>query len=102
MDNLDFGTAPTEMLEQYIKDRIKGYEDSGACDSILWETFQEDFDLWTEDIFNKVRKVFLKTLRFTLKQRGVWVSESRSIAKTFKLTLDEKQRTKWTDADINK
>ena len=90
-----------ESVAEEIAEAVKTWEKYDWKDSDLWESFQDDFEGYTEEDFKLVNNNDIRKLRNFLRRRGVWIEKSRlTIAKSLFNALQEKEPTQWTDTDI--
>ena len=91
-----------EDVDIVIKERLKTWKECGFKDGSLWESFQEDFKGFTEDVFKLANGSCLRTLRDHLRQHGVWVQKAPRVAMSKALynTLREEEPTPWMEAEI--
>lgn len=47
----DTGSIPQRDVDKFIKEALKVWEEFGFKDMSLWETFQDDFEGFTEEDF---------------------------------------------------
>jgi hypothetical protein len=78
----DFDTANPEWhtpgpVNTYMIDCLRWYEGHGKFDEELWESFLEDFEGWTEELFALGNKSIRATLRDYLRDNGVCAGGTR-------------------------
>ena len=97
----DSDSSNKEVLDQFINEKIKKYETSGADDEELWYMYTEDFQDWTTDYFENATRSTVSKLRTTLRQGGVWVTmhKSTKMSKALYNTIHEEERAGWTDIE---
>ena len=96
LDNVE-KFSPAEI----ITNALKAWEEFNFRDLDLWEMFKEDFESWTKDNFKLANNRQIRKVQNLLRQRGVWVEKSRlTIAKSLFNTLQEEERTPWTEEEV--
>ena len=80
-------------VNRYLIDCLKGYEIGGRIDKDLWDSFQEDFEGWTEELFTLGYKRVQSILRDFLRDYGVYVSGPKYISQQL-FTLAEEEKYK--------
>ena len=58
-------------LTTYMGEQLKAYQPSDICDDELLYAFQDQFEGWTEDMFNKVHHKYLREMKKLLRTRGI-------------------------------
>ncbi len=78
------------------------WEKFGFKDMSLWETFQYDFESYTEEDFKSASIHHQRKLRDYLRKYGVWVRKQQryTIARSLYEVLLEEEPTSWTEAEI--
>ena len=78
------------------------WEEFGFKDMSLWETFQYDFEGFTEEDFKSASIHHQRKLRDYLRKYGVWVQKQQryTIARSLYEVLLEEGPTPWTEAEI--
>ena len=78
------------------------WEKFGFKDMDLWETFQYDFEGFTEEDFRSASIHHQRKLRAYLRKYGVWVRKQQryTIARSLHEVLLEEEPTPWTEAEI--
>jgi hypothetical protein len=103
-NGLNLATSTLNERDAYIKHKNWEYDkgDGDAQDRELWEQYQEDFEGWTLERFKEATKNYLRTLRFTLRNHGVWVNYDKKggMPEAMFATLTEKEPTPWTMAEV--
>lgn len=90
-----------ESVTEDIANAITTWETYNWKDTLLWESFQDDFKGYKEDDFRLVNNNDIRRLRTFLRSRGVWIEKSRTtIVKSLFNALQEEEPTQWTDAEI--
>ena len=90
-----------ESVAEEIAEAVTTWEKYDWKDSDLWESFQDDFEGYTEEDFRLVNSNDIRKLRNFIRRRGVWIEKSRlTIAKSLFNALQEEEPTQWTNADI--
>ena len=70
MSDIDSGT-PQRDVDKIIKEALKVWEEFGFEDLSLWETFQEDFEGFTEEEFKSASTHHIRKLRDYLRKFGL-------------------------------
>ena len=92
----------TKHVNTYFIDCLDAYESYGRIDEELWESFQEDFEGWTEELFTFGHKRVRSTLRDFLRDHGVYVGGPKYISQQlFALTKEEKYK-EWPVEEIER
>ena len=89
-------------LKGFIAWRIDLYEDSQYRDYDLWEAYVEDFEGFTETLFQLASKDYMPNLRNFLCANGVYVHRQARIPmakELFKVVQDKPH--KWTKDEIH-
>ena len=74
----DIGTdAPPRDVDKAIIEALKAWEECGFKDMSLWETFQEDFEGFTEEDFKLASNHNICKLWDYLQKFGVWVQKQQ-------------------------
>jgi hypothetical protein len=89
-------------VNTYLIDCLKGYEMYGRIDEELWESFQEDFEGWTEELFALGHKTIRTTLRDFLRDNGVCVGGTKYISQQLFNVLQEDKYTEWPAEEVTK
>ena len=99
---IDPDESPSE-LNDYVATKLHVYEVEGFMDDTLWGLFQEDFEGFTVDTFQKLQSSLRSKLRTHLLQRGVYVqpySKGLTISQTLYDVLQEYEQRQWTDKEV--
>ncbi len=99
----DIGNGNSQRdVDKIILEALKVWEECGFKDMSLWETFQEDFEGFTEQDFILASNYNIRRLRDYLRKFGVWIRKQKSltIARSLYEALLEEQPTEWTEAEI--
>ena len=98
-------------LEGYTADRIindikqtmKKWKEYDFKNDVLWKIFQNEFENYTEKIFNLISKILLSVFRLFLRKRNVWILLNRkiSVATILANTFKEKESIRWTNEKMN-
>ena len=101
MSDINTGT-PLQDVDKAIIEALKAWEECGFKDMSLWETFQEDFEGFTEEDFKSASNYNIRRLRDCLRKFGVWIRKQQrfTIARSLYEALIEEEPTPWTEADI--
>lgn len=91
-----------EIINGYLTLMMMVYQKDNRTDENLWDTFREDFEGFTEDIFFLASRTALRELREILILQGVWIKSARgcSYAKTLYNCLIEDSRAEWSSEAI--
>ncbi|RDW58777.1 hypothetical protein BP6252_13253 [Coleophoma cylindrospora] len=95
--------APSGLLASYAMDRIRLHTDENYTDYTLWSVFQEDFEMFTLDDFERMRADVRMKLRAHLLRRGVFVAAYSEIYPVARVLYDVAQEAEphiWTDDDL--
>jgi len=89
-------------INEFIKFKMKEYEEAGFKDVYLWEEFIDDFESFTEDTFKSANQTLIRKLRIQLRKYGVWVKKERrgTAAKALYQTLIEEDLAPWSETEI--
>ena len=92
-----------EARNLYIKFKNWQYQTYEMQDDTLWEQYKEDFTGFTAEHFKDSNTFATRSLRITLRTRGVWVKIGRrtTVPDSLFETLQEKQPMKWSQLDID-
>ena len=98
MSDIGSGT-PQQDVDKIIKEVWKEF---GFKDMSLWETFQDDFEGFTEEDFKSASIHQLRKLRDYLRKFGVWIRKQQryTIARSLYDALLEGEPTEWTEEEI--
>ena len=69
----DIGTGTSQRDDKIIMEALKVWEEFGFEDMSLWETFQEDFESFTEEDFKLASTHHIRKLRDYPRKFGVWI-----------------------------
>jgi hypothetical protein len=70
-------------------------------DDWLFDDFKVDFEAWTRDLFLKVDRNTLKSLKTVLRYRGIYTSNNRAgVADSLYKTLAMDNTPKWDPAEF--
>jgi hypothetical protein len=91
-----------EDITNYIDFKINEYTKYNFKDKSLWESYQEDFDNFTVQIFKDANRSAIKRLKQLLRRNGVWVfnKKSKSVPQALDDVAHEDDRTEWSDEEI--
>ena len=94
--------TPLRNVDKIIEEALKVWEKFGFKDMSLWETFQYDFESYTEEDFKSASIHHQRKLRDYLRKYGVWVRKQQryTIARSLYEVLLEEEPTSWTEAEI--
>ena len=94
--------TPLRNVDKTIEEALKVWEKFGFKDVSLWETFQYDFESFTEEDFKSASIHHQRKLRDYLRKYGVWVRKQQryTIARSLHEVLLEEEPTPWTEAEI--
>jgi hypothetical protein len=93
--------ATPEAVNGYILERILFYIESQYADNMLWESFREDFEDWTIDIWKLANKNIVRELRTALRRYGVKVAkDGTKIADNLQEMIDNPVEPEWSQEDI--
>jgi hypothetical protein len=90
-------------LDEYVATRAYLYEQEDFMDDSLWCMFQEDFEGFTVDSFQRMRTDSRVRLRKLLLQRGVYIqthNKALSISQALHASLQEYDQHQWTDQEL--
>ncbi len=99
----DIGTGNSQRdVDKIILEALKGWEECGFEDMSLWETFQEDFEGFTEEDFRLASNHNIRRLRDYLRKHGVWIRKQQryNIARSLYEALLEEVPTDWTEEEL--
>ena len=101
MSDIDTGTSQRD-VDKIINKALTAWEECGFKDMSLWETFQEDFEGFTEEDFKLASNHNIRKLRDYLRKFGVWVRKQQryTIARSLYDALLEEEPTDWTETEI--
>ncbi len=93
--------TPLRNVDKIITEALKVWEEFGFKDMSLWETFQYDFESYTEEDFKSASTYNTRKLRTYLRKYGVWVRKQQRypIARSLYDALLEEEPTKWTEEE---
>ncbi|KAI0995249.1 hypothetical protein K3495_g12934 [Podosphaera aphanis] len=75
------------------------YKRAEIYDELLHQTYQEDFEMWTRDVYSKANRDIIRLFRDTLRKYGCFVASNRiTLARNLELALSEWHE--WTDIEI--
>src|SRR5579871_3421188 len=96
-ETIDFDTVDKDDLTKYIKWCTEAYEYEGWHDSELWGMFQEQFEKFTEEAFEKANRHYVGKLKSYLRSHGVYVEASRTtrMAKGLYNAAQEEEQAIW-------
>ena len=81
-------------MAEEIGEAVKTWEKYNWKNSDLWESFQDNFEGYTEEDFKLVNNNDIRKLCNFLRRQGVWIENSRlTIAKSLFNALQEKEPT---------
>ena len=89
-------------VNTYLVACLRGYEIYGRIDEELWESFQEDFEDWTEDLFALAEKRIRTPLRDFLRDNGVCVGGTKYIPKQLYNVVQEDEYQEWPAEEVTK
>ena len=94
--------TPLRNVDKIIKEALEEWKKFGFKDMDLWETFQYDFEGFTEEDFRSASIHHQRKLRAYLRKYGVWVRKQQryTIARSIHDLLLEEEPTPWTEAEI--
>ena len=92
----------TKHVNTYFIDCLDAYESYGRIDEELWESFQEDFEDWTEALFTLGNKKVRTTLRDFLRDNGVYVGGTKYISQQLFNVLKQDAYEEWPAEEIEK
>ncbi|POS82145.1 hypothetical protein EPUL_006732, partial [Erysiphe pulchra] len=89
-------------VNQFIQYSINSWKILGYTDDELWLTFKEDFEGWTEVIFDIAHPHVVRNLRDYLRENGVFVTKGPGFRITKSLTevLQEIKMHNWSQEEI--
>ena len=87
--------TPLRNVDKIITEALKVWEEFGFKDMSLWETFQDDFEGFTEEDFKSASIHHQRKLRGYLRKYGVWVRKQQryNIARSLHEVLLEEEPT---------
>jgi len=88
----------------WVAARIKNYLTTKRChNDILLVEYQEDFEEWTEEDFDKINKDILRELRNALVFKGVNIKKGagKKIARSLAVALNWEYSPAWTAESLN-
>jgi hypothetical protein len=74
--------------------------DRELIDEDLWEWFREEFDGWTTDMFWQIKKGIRTKLKNKLKNLGIYMSNTDTLADQFVTILRESNPATWPEKDV--
>ena len=89
-------------VNTYLVDCLKRYEIYGRIDEELWESYQEDFENWTDDLFALADKKIRTPLRDFLRDNGVCVGGTKYISKQLYNVVQEDAYQEWPAEEVTK
>ena len=89
-------------VNTYLVACLGRYEMYGRIDKELWESFQEDFEDWTEDLFALAEKKIRTPLRDFLRDNGVCVGGTKYISKQLYNVVQEDEYQEWPAEEVTK
>ena len=89
-------------VNTYLVACLGRYEMYGRIDEELWESFQEDFEDWTEDLFALAEKKIRTPLRDFLRDNGVCVGGTKYISKQLYNVVQEDEYQEWPAEEVTK
>jgi hypothetical protein len=103
----DFDTGDPEWhtpghVNTYMIDCLRWYEGHGKFDEELWESFLEDFEGWTEELFALGNKSIRTTLRDYLRDNGVCAGGTRYVSQQLFNLLQQDKYLEWPQEEIAK
>ena len=69
--------TPLRNVDKTIEEALKAWEKYGFEDMSLWETFQEDFEGFTEEDFRLGSNYNIRRLWDYLRKFGVWIQKQQ-------------------------
>ena len=98
----DLATSDDDEKSAWAKHNVWEWEDNDICDRDLWEIFKDTFKDWGVDDFDAIKNTSTN-LRYTLRERGVFVNRNPKIANmatSLYNLLSEDEPLDWADADV--
>ena len=92
----------TKHVNTYLIDCLMRYEIYGRIDEELWESFQEDFEGWTANLFALGDKAIRTTLRDFLRDNGVCVGGTKYISQQLHSVVQEDEYKEWPAEEVAK
>ena len=92
-----------EQIEDHIQAAIAEIERDDLMDEILWWTFKDQFDNFTEEHFAAAKRTSLAKLRSILRTRGVWIemdSKKARLPEAFAHAVEEEDMIPWTKKEL--
>ncbi|RKF59135.1 hypothetical protein OnM2_062062, partial [Erysiphe neolycopersici] len=100
---INLESATEEDITGYIRFKIELYKREEWFDEDLWETFTYDFENFNLDIWKKVEKGILQSLRKTLRSAGVNVPKDEvTVWDALTTTVSTTKFPVWTEDQIKK
>ncbi|KAI0998751.1 hypothetical protein K3495_g9443 [Podosphaera aphanis] len=98
-DSLD---VPSENYDEFIEDQISYYKGIQHRDEELWEDFRLDFAKWTSDDFKELSKRKRGILRSFLRDNGIYINKSDTVADGLTNLLDTTGYPEWPRKELDK
>jgi hypothetical protein len=98
INNTEWHTA--KRVNTYLIDYIRSYERCGRIDEELWETYQEDFEGWTKELFTLGHKDIRSMLRDILKDNSINVGGTKYVSHQLFNILQEDKYREWPKEEI--
>ena len=92
-----------ERVNTYLLDRLEGYEWTSYVNAGLLWGFKQDFEGWTEELFDLADRNIHSTLRTYLKNHRILIGTEGIKVKNFKLLfalLQEEEYRKWPSEEV--
>ncbi|KAH8587232.1 hypothetical protein B0O99DRAFT_698512 [Bisporella sp. PMI_857] len=89
-----------KVVNGYIIHMQLYYQDTDYRDYRLWEYYREDFEGWTEELFDLADSRVRRSFRDYLRQYGVWIPKNNDpIPQTLYEVLQQQEYHEWTELE---
>jgi hypothetical protein len=100
---IDANEATKKEMVEFVQMVIYLHEIQDLTDNDLWAIFQEQFERFTVESFEKIRTDIRSKLRRHLLQRGTFVEKQSNrvtISELLFEVIEQEEPHQWTDGDI--
>lgn len=93
--------ADATHVTTWVAKMVHDYNVAMVWDNYLFDDYLGDFEGWTKEMFLKVERYTLKSLKTVLQHRGVYTGNNRArVADSLFKLLGEENSPKWDPADF--